>query len=40
VAGVAGASENLGRAFAGFEIGRLRLRLVRRETADQKHHRR
>ena len=40
VAGGAGARENLGRAFAGLEIGRLRMRRDRRETADQKRHRR
>ena len=40
VAGGAGPCENLGRAFAGFEILRLRTRRGRRETADQKHHRR
>ena len=39
VAGVAGACENLGRALAGLEILRLRRR-DRRETADQKRHRR
>ena len=40
VAGSAGARENLGRALAGLEILRLRQRLLRRKTADQKHHRR
>jgi hypothetical protein len=38
VAGRAGASKNLGRALAGLEI--LRPHRDRRETADQKHHRR